>query len=874
MRGVSGSRRVSRRRGGGAAARVGPRRLWTSAALFLLSGCLLAAQPEPAGALILPLTLDQLTVRAGVVVRAHVVATSSRWTSGGAAGTVKGGGSAASAASGAAPSASGAAIVTDVRLRVDKLLKVPAPSSLRILGLLGLDLGSGRAWSGGPLKALQQRGAGETVSITVPGGSVGGWDLQVEDAAAFQRGTEYLVFLDTAGRVVGWRQGNPTVVDGWVPAFSRSLNDVESRIADLGRRVERLQTQLVVPMALAGIVQAGGLLAAGGAPDVAALAGLLRGGGALGTAVEQAGRLRAGIGDLPRSPALDRALTEALGEFAPQQSTAATKAPQLAMALPAPEPAASGGGGSRRPGFELGHYPQGMKAWMVRGPFDLSGASWARLSFRTWHALALGLDRCAVALSVDGKRFYGQTFGGSSDGWELYRLGLEDWPLLADVRGRSRVWLAFVFESDTLGSGEGVYVDDVTLTSSTGTVLHDGFEVGMAAWRVSGSPTWGATRYRSFSGSFSASCVGGGPQIAAVDPDTAAAGIGAEVTISGSGFGARQGDGHVDFFYKSGEPTIRAPIVSWSDSRIVCRVPVGFISRYPGSAASGPLTVTTAGGSVSAARQFSVTYGWGRIWWSAGRATFYVAAQPSFVEAVRAAAEVWNHSGSPFRFVYGGKAKGGTVAQNFRNELIWTTVEEPSVIAYACPYTYHGCVVEVDQVFNSQYQWGDGSNETMDVQTICVHEMGHWLSLRDLYGSADKQKCMYGFGDVGWLKRTLSAADRDGILWVYAHAPFDEVGPTTTAEAASVRSGERATLRFRIDDPAPSCGWATVHLRIRDGAGKTVLESSSFDRRTNAAVEFSFLCHLPAGEYSWQVFAKDMALHDQVRVGAATLTVQ
>jgi hypothetical protein len=841
-------------------------------ALALLTGCVLTLRAQPAGALVLPLSLDQLTVRAGVVVRAHVVSVTSRWQGGSAATAQKSAG--APTRTDASPSASGAAIVTDVRLRVDELLKAPSVGSVGILSLLGADLGAVRAWTTGPLKDLLAGDAGTTVTITVPGGSVGGWDLQVEDAAAFQNGAEHLVFLSASGGVVGWRQGNPSVIDGWVPAFGRSLADVESRITELSRRVEQLQQRLAVPLALASVIQAGGLLAAvNGAPDATALGALL-GKGMLADAVGLASRLRVGIADLPQLPALDQALGGALGQFSPLARPTDASAPQLTMTLPAPAPAASGGVGARRPAYALAGYPAGMNAWMVRGPIDLSGVSWARLSFRTWYSLALGLDRCAVAVSVDGKNFYGQTFGGSSQGWELYRLDLQSWPLLGDLRGRSRVWLAFAFESDLMGSGEGAYIDDVTLASSGGTLLRDGFEAGMGGWRGSGSPTWGATRYRSFSGSFSASCVGGGPQITGVRPDTAAAGIGAPVTITGSGFGARQGHGHVDFFYKSDEATIRAPVLSWSDGKIVCSVPIGFVNRYPGSAASGPLTVTTGDGSVSAARDFKVTYGWGQVWWPAGQATFYVAAQPSFVKAVRAAAQAWNQVGSPFRFVYGGKAKGGTVAQDFRNELIWTTVEDPSIIAYACPYTYHGCVVEVDQVFNSQYQWGDGSNHTMDVQTICVHEMGHWLSLRDLYGSPDRDKCMYGFGDVGWLKRAPTTADREGILWIYARAPFDVAGPTTTPTAASVRAGRRVTLRFRVDDPSPSCGWAIAHVRVRDAGGATVYESDSFECRTNAAGAFSFLCRLSAGAYSWQVVAKDMALHDQVRSGTATLTVE
>jgi len=246
-----------------------------------------------------------------------------------------------------------------------------------------------------------------------------------------------------------------------------------------------------------------------------------------------------------------------------------------------------------------------------------------------------------------------------------------------------------------------------------------------------------------------------------------------------------------------------------------------------------------------------------------------VAAESRFVKAARAAAEEWNAVGAGFRFVYAGKAKGGSVAHDYHNEVIWAAIEEPSVIAYACYYAYRGAVVEVDQVFNVQFEWGDGSNDTMDVQTICVHEMGHWLNLRDLYGQADKEKCMYGFGAEGWLKRSPNA-----IRWVYAHAPLDKAAPTGTVTEATARFGENAVLRFRIDDPQPSCGWALVDISVEKPNGEVAYEVSEVTRPTNRWVAFSFRCRLPPGEYTWRISARDTALHEQTQAASARLTVQ
>ena len=61
------------------------------------------------------------------------------------------------------------------------------------------------------------------------------------------------------------------------------------------------------------------------------------------------------------------------------------------------------------------------------------------------------------------------------------------------------------------------------------------------------------------------------PQVTGISP---ASGIpGANVTISGSGFGATQGTSGVTFWMLSGFYAAPAPAVSWSDTRIICHVP-------------------------------------------------------------------------------------------------------------------------------------------------------------------------------------------------------------------------------------------------------------------------------------------------------------
>jgi hypothetical protein len=81
------------------------------------------------------------------------------------------------------------------------------------------------------------------------------------------------------------------------------------------------------------------------------------------------------------------------------------------------------------------------------------------------------------------------------------------------------------------------------------------------------------------------------PSIASLAPNTGA--IGSVVTISGSNFGATQGNGGVKF------GTVAATITSWSPTSIVTTVPTG--------AVTGSVVVTAAGGVASNGSTFTVT---------------------------------------------------------------------------------------------------------------------------------------------------------------------------------------------------------------------------------------------------------------------------
>lgn len=113
-----------------------------------------------------------------------------------------------------------------------------------------------------------------------------------------------------------------------------------------------------------------------------------------------------------------------------------------------------------------GPYADSMDNWMVAGPFDLSNATAASLTYDTWFALAAN-DEFLVGFSTDGDLFHLMGWSGqSSGGWyhdtnDLGSFGGNSY------LGRPQVWVAFQFSSDASGAAEGAYVDNVMLTQRT-----------------------------------------------------------------------------------------------------------------------------------------------------------------------------------------------------------------------------------------------------------------------------------------------------------------------------------------------------------------------------------------------------------------------
>ena len=122
------------------------------------------------------------------------------------------------------------------------------------------------------------------------------------------------------------------------------------------------------------------------------------------------------------------------------------------------------GGGKAGHGLRCGaNCPPNVDSWMVYGPFDLSNATQALLTFQM--KADVGSD-CVFfwGASLDDQCFRGYTFRGTTGGqWESRTLDLTSISGIGNLVGQRRVWVGFVFQSGPTGICQGVFVDDVTL---------------------------------------------------------------------------------------------------------------------------------------------------------------------------------------------------------------------------------------------------------------------------------------------------------------------------------------------------------------------------------------------------------------------------
>jgi hypothetical protein len=113
-------------------------------------------------------------------------------------------------------------------------------------------------------------------------------------------------------------------------------------------------------------------------------------------------------------------------------------------------------------------YPNDAYSWAVYGPFDLSNATAANLTYHYWGSTEGGpgcpFDYLFVGSSIDNQTFSNGngycgdwTDGTTGNGYHQDTLDL------SNRLGQSQVWIGFVFNSDGSISDIGITIDDISL---------------------------------------------------------------------------------------------------------------------------------------------------------------------------------------------------------------------------------------------------------------------------------------------------------------------------------------------------------------------------------------------------------------------------
>lgn len=149
----------------------------------------------------------------------------------------------------------------------------------------------------------------------------------------------------------------------------------------------------------------------------------------------------------------------------------------------------------------------------------------------------------------------------------------------------------------------------------------------------------------------------------------------------------------------------------------------------------------------------SADYSYSGIHWDSDYVYYNAMSLPqAWRTAIMTAHYSWNQTGANWSFGHSSSATRYV-----------TTGSAPSNIPAYCIIQYSGNhIFQADMYFNDEDFDFYTNGDDYDVETIALHEFGHWLMLNDTSSSGE---VMYG-GYEG-LKRDLSDEDIEGIIAIY-----------------------------------------------------------------------------------------------------------
>jgi len=201
---------------------------------------------------------------------------------------------------------------------------------------------------------------------------------------------------------------------------------------------------------------------------------------------------------------------------------------------------------------------------------------------------------------------------------------------------------------------------------------------------------------------------------------------------------------------------------------------------------------------------------------------YYINSSSSRITEINAAATSWNNAGANFAFNYRGThSRSGGPLYNGVNEIMWRDLGTNNALAIASIWVAGNIIMEADMSFNTRYNWST-SGSIYDVQTVALHEFGHWVGLD--HSSTFGSIMYYQYKGT---QRNLHQDDIAGIRYIYGNsAPVSLctvsvpsrpggsssgiVGTTYnyTASGSSCSNGHNLEYKFYFSDDTES-NWRT-----------------------------------------------------------------
>jgi len=145
--------------------------------------------------------------------------------------------------------------------------------------------------------------------------------------------------------------------------------------------------------------------------------------------------------------------------------------------------------------------------------------------------------------------------------------------------------------------------------------------------------------------------------------------------------------------------------------------------------------------------------------WDSGTANwrFSIDFPDGYEQSVKNAANTWSNAGSSFTFNYRW--------WELSNKVDWTDLGDGSTLGLTTVWYSGSSISKAVTDINSAKSWTTSpgaSYPPYDVETVALHEFGHWLSLGH---SSSSNAVMYAY--YTGTKRSLTQDDIDGIKYIY-----------------------------------------------------------------------------------------------------------